>query len=259
MSPYIYGNNDLNKGDITVAPIGGKPVVEYGQYVQATKPDESIVALLEEMELHPSEAVQDVEYQTIRKLYESLHFYNYHNSGVLHSFNDAVNAHIVRGVGLMSYRSGYGFGDNHPDTARCQLESMTLPDGLEPDFRGGFMTRKYSTQHTLLGLTKVEVYEGMYEGRVVEWHVASDDKTDTVWLDRIVFKDGDINQYGVSAEIILAGALNAKPVDYRDQTHGMVRDIDYVNIQNSDYASIKPTLDRYPYVKRFRQARQQRG
>lgn len=59
VSPYIYDNGGYNKGDITVLDANGAHL-EYGQYTQATKPDESIVALLEEMERHP-ETVQSMD------------------------------------------------------------------------------------------------------------------------------------------------------------------------------------------------------
>lgn len=185
---------------------------------------------------------------------------SYANSGVDNDFGRETWPTIVTGRGLMAYRSGKGFGEyTDPLWARNELERMELPIGFEPNFSSQNLTRTYAMDHTLLGPTKVKVFEAQYGGRVIEWHVANDDRTDTVWLDRVIYKEGHTNEFGVRSEMILAGALNAKPVDYDIQLIGMEPGHDYVDIGVPGYSSVKPTLDRYPWVKRYRHAKAQNG
>jgi hypothetical protein len=253
ISPYIYGGH-YSKGEIDVRDSSGARI-EYGQYVQATKPDESIAAILEEMEKHPDEMELAVGSDVVDDLIDTLAKENYQYSNVKSQFDQVVKPIAIGGNGLMAYVSGIGFSKRMtPEAARGQIEAMELPDGFEPNFANANADRQYRMEHTLLGATTVDVFQVNYGGRTYEWHVATDDRTNTVWLDRLCDRDSPVTQYGVKRDLILAGALNAKPTDYASQTHGMIEGVDYDQLDGA-YVSVKRTLDRYPWVKRYRASR----
>lgn len=250
MSPYLYEDGVYNKGDIPLQDRSGRRV-EYGQYTQATKPDESIAALLEEMErMQIGADVTDDTRDTFRSL---LRKSSYDRSGLDENYSSALSVECVAGYGLDAYVSGEGF-KYEPAVARGMLESMRLPVGFTPDF-GRKPQRSYQTEHTMLGNTIVEVYNVMYNGKELEWHVATDEGSGTVWLDRITVKGGGVTKYGTRRDLILAGALNAKPVDYRSQIPNMVEGEDYDMMAGRKYVSIKKTLDRMPWVRDYRRSR----
>lgn len=251
MSPYLYEDGVYNKGDIPLQDRSSGRHVEYGQYTQATKPDESIAALLEEMErmqigAATSDYTRDIFHSFLKKS-------SYERSGIDENYFSALSVECVAGYGLDAYVSGKGF-KYEPDVARGMLESMRLPVGFTPDFRNK-PQRSYQTEHTMLGNTTVEVYVVMYNGKELEWHVATDEASGTVWLDRIAVKGGEVTKYGTRRNLVLAGALNAKPVDYRSQTPNMVEGEDYDMMAGHTYVSMKKTLDRMPWVRDYRRLR----
>ena len=114
--------------------------------------------------------------------------------------------------------------------------------------------------HTILGETEVEVFRSSYKGRELELHVAHDTKTDTVWLDRITVKGGGVSEYGTQENLILAGALNAKPIDYSIHARNMHLGEDCEEVDGyRGYVSIKPLLDQFPWVKHYREALESRN
>ena len=251
MAPYLYEDGVYSKGGVQLQNQAGE-LVEYGQYSQATKPDESISALLEEMErMHIEANAPNHTKATFRSL---LRQSSYERSGVMDHYASSLHIECVPGYGLDAYVSGKGF-THSPDISRGMIEAMRLPEGLTPDFQGApYCT--YQTEHTMLGKTRVEVYLAEYQGKEVEWHVASDDQTGTVWLDRLAVKGGGVTSYGTRQDLMLAGALNAKPVDYRSQARQMVEGEDYDAMPGGTYVSVKKTLDRMPWVRSYRQAKE---
>ncbi len=250
MSPYLYEDGVYSKGDIPLRDQQGQHV-EYGQYTQATKPDESIAALLEEMERLKVEASapRDVKNSFRSLLVKSA----YERSGIDEVYSADLSVECIGGHGLYAYMSGKGF-KYQPEVSRGMIEAMRLPDGFTPDFTAQ-PRRSYQTEHTILGKTRVEVYLVPYKGKDIEWHVATDESTGTVWLERLAVKGGGVTKYGTRRDLILAGALNAKPVDYRSQTPQMVEGEDYDAIAGGTYVSVKKTLDRMPWVRDYRRAR----
>ncbi|MDN5275965.1 MAG: hypothetical protein JWN33_614 [Candidatus Saccharibacteria bacterium] len=130
------------------------------------------------------------------------------------------------------------------------LADMLLPSGFEPDFQEG-PDRRYAIKHTLLGKSGVDVYPVTYRGKSIEWHVAHD-QDGRVWLERLKFSTSDVTSYGTDADVILAGALNAKPLDYAECTEGTIGR-DYDNFDEL-YVDLRKTFDRMPWVRRFRAA-----
>lgn len=248
ITPCIHREGVYDKGDIWVADHNGN-YIEYGQYVQTTKPTETIMAFLEKRERSGvvSQAMLEDRFFSEDK---------YDESDISTSIREEVKVRCVfgdDGSRLDAYASGRGFTIDRSEAIK-KLEAMTLPEGFEPNFNNGH-TREYTLDHTILGKARVRVFKSRLEGKTVEWHVANDVATGIVWLDRIVAESSSATSFGTQSEIILAGALSAKPVDYVSQSRNLLPGEDYNNLPYSRaYVSVKPTLDRMPWVKRFRAA-----
>ncbi|OYW43445.1 hypothetical protein B7Z28_00845 [Candidatus Saccharibacteria bacterium 32-45-3] len=126
-----------------------------------------------------------------------------------------------------------------------------MPGGFEPNFSTE-PTREYTMKHMSLGESVVEVFPARLQGREVEWHIAHD-REGRVWVDKIIYVDGHTTTYGTYAEVINAGALSAKPLEYTHQIEGMVMGEDWE--KRYSYADITKTIDRIPSIYRYRQAR----
>jgi hypothetical protein len=225
---------------------------EYGQYVQTTKPDQNIVALLEMIQEKQGDALR-LSDSTAATMTDAFAVMNARKEG-LYTFPDEVEFFQVETPGLKAYISGVGF-EGHPEDARKALENLELPTGFEPDFSAD-PVQIYTTTHTLAGKVAVEVYPAEYQGREIEWHIARDNN-DRLWVDRIEFADGHITSYGTRSEVILAGALSAKPFDYSQQAFGLDiggSDPDAV-VFNDTYVDVTPLLKKMAPLQRYQTAK----
>lgn len=143
----------------------------------------------------------------------------------------------------------------------ARLEKVTsvenLPDGFVPDFSGK-PVRSYQMDHTILTPATgkkitVDVYQGVLDGKSVEWHMAHDSQG-RVWVDRINFQNDKYNSYGVVSNLIHSGILTSKPIDYTVQIDRVLK---YPILAGafSDYSDITPLIDRMGPIKKFRQQR----
>lgn len=223
---------------------------EYGQYVQTTKPVEAISAMLEGI------ARTEGEKPTFDKDFLVQTFLTQRLAAEGDpGLEGEMTYDIIGFPGMDAFVSGYGYETYGAEEGRSRLESMQLPSGMEPDFTQE-PARRYGTEHTLLGSAGIDVYPAVLTeksgSRAIEWHVAHD-KDGRVWLDRLVYPDGDQTDYGTEKEVILAGALNMKPLDYVTQVNNGQKGIDYEMFSKS-YADLAMTINRMPWVKRYRQA-----
>jgi len=259
---FCYKSNSDGGWRISPGLIGGKfskgeinnQGAEYGQYVQATRPDASIVALLETKEAEQSRAVSiDRNSRVAENIQNALEVSKLYHEGH-YSFSDEVHLEAVHAPGLDAYVSGIGLRPSH-DQALRSLESITLPAGFEPDFTQPPI-QIYTTEHTLAGKVAIEVYTAEFKGREIEWHIARDNKR-RIWVDRIEFADGQITTYGTRAEVITAGALSAKPFDYSTQAANMNIDGPHPDaVTHGDhYVDVTPTLARMPSIRRYKEAK----
>ena len=153
-----------------------------------------------------------------------------------------------------SYEPGIGFKYG-AEKSRGMLENMELLPGFEPDFTKPPI-RKYAITHTIAGLCEVSVYNADYINRSIEWHMARSESGD-IWVESIRFTDSEITSYGTPSEVILAGALSAKPYEYIQCVENMVIDEDYEWISGrhgTKYVSLRKTWDRMPPIKRYKKA-----
>lgn len=167
------------------------------------------------------------------------------------TFADEVSVTEVRGANMDAYISGVGAADGL--LSRDKLRAMELPVGFEPDFTEE-PSKVYRMKHTLAGDTGVEVYAANLNGRPIEWHVAHDEAKNRVWIDRIIYKDNKVTTYGTQKEVIVAGALSAKPFDYVSQLSGMREGQDWTR-HNQRYGDISATLNEIPAIRHYRLSR----
>lgn len=228
---------------------------EYGHYVQITKPVEQITALLDGQMAaqqlgHGGEGEVDAcDFLTPMEMHQ-LFSQDMIEDEQMYTLADEVTLSRVEGAGLDAFLSGVGF--KRPFEAREELEAMELPDGFEPDFTLEPVSA-YAAEHTLAGPTAVEVYEAMLQGRAIKWHMAHDTEN-RVWVDRITYSDEKVTTYGTRSEVLLAGALSAKPFDYMRQLSGMWHAHDWTPYDDI-YGDVTPTLDTIPAIVRYRAAR----
>lgn len=229
---------------------------EYGQYAQTTKPAEDLSALLDaqvQRQLSaangdPRMAFTGVTNGYLRELVPEEKI----NSEQGFKLADEISFKPIDAIGLGAYVSGVGFRGN-AKRMRESLRAIELPVGFEPDFSGEPL-KAYSAEHAVAGATKIEVFASELEGRAVEWHVAHDLKENRVWVDHIAYRDSGLTTYGTRKEVILAGALSAKPFDYVQQIEGMEVGRDWTPV-SATYGDVTATLDRIPAIERYRQAR----
>lgn len=143
-----------------------------------------------------------------------------------------------------------------PNRINLALESPSLK-GFVPSFDGDPKSR-YDFNHTLLGKTAVEVFEGTLDGRPVEWHMATD-KDGRVWIERITFSNSDPSIFGNSKEFIDSGALTNKPLEYNDHSW-YLRDIKYngkpaMSAFGGQYNDITGFLNQLEPIKKYRNVR----
>lgn len=251
-SPNIDSKGTLSKGSDQLR-ISEQD--EYGHYVQMTKPNEDIIAVLErqdrlQLEKSQREGVVDyksVEYRDLMSAFDETRI----NAEQHSTYVNEVSVTRVEGRYMDAYVSGRGAQDSANLSAR--LHAMELPAGFEPDFSQE-PSKRYHTKHTLAGATGVEVYPATLHGRAVEWHVAHDEAENRVWIDRIVYRDSKVTTYGTQSEVIVAGALSSKPFDYTVQLGDMAEGRDWKRL-NRSYADVTPTLDQIPAIKHYRLSR----
>lgn len=225
---------------------------EHGHYVQLTKPNSDIVSVLERQDRQQSKqqenddglAYERVSYDDLTNVYAEKRMMSEGHS----TFADEVSVTEVRGMYMDAYVSGVGAASG--SLSREKLHAMELPAGFEPDFSTE-PTKVYRTKHTLAGETGVEVYSAELNGRPIEWHVAHDEIKNRVWVDRILYKDGEVTTYGTQKEVIVAGALSAKPFDYITQLGGMRAGVDW-SLHSDRYGDVSATLDEIPAIKHYR-------
>ncbi len=251
-SPGFYDNGQYSKGDIVV--MNDDTPMEYGQYTQGTKPTEHITSLLEEMEVS-RQTKPRISVPLDGFIKDIFNMSRLSEDGVNTSLGSQVELTAIRGKGMDQYLPGRGFMSS-TEQARFDVHNMELPIGFEPDFSQESI-KSYAIKHTMLGRCEVEVFQStLPNGKPAEWHIARDAKTDTVWLERVVDASpgAGVTELGTYKSVVVAGALSAKPIDYRSQLIGMEEGKDFKVIEGSPYASLKPLLDAMPWVKDYRKA-----
>lgn len=221
-------------------------IIYEGGYVWGTKPAHEIVSYLEEREndtryIDYSGKVNEIDriFNIDDLIDQGIYTYRSEVSST------KINSSISRETIYESMEPGIGL-IGHPSEARKRLEEMKLPNGFMPDFSSP--ADGYMYQHSILGPTKVYVFEAKLNNQAIEWHVATADNH--LWIERIVLASSRITSYGTHDNVILGGALACKPLEYRSLIAGMVEGVDY-DRHSSGYVDMKRTIDRMPWAKEF--------
>ncbi len=221
-----------------------------GGYVQLTKPVEEIVQYLEMTEKNGSATI---DMDNVRSLFmlKSL------EQQGLNNFDSEVKATRLDGrksrALYEAYQPGVGYTKDGIQ-ARRELAKVELPKGFEPAF--DTVERQYRTTHSLAGKTNYKVFAAKLNGRAIEWHMAESEQGD-VWIDKIAYKDADINSYGTASEVILAGALSTKPYEYKSQLNNMNEGLDYLQVNSQAYVRMAPFWNNLAPIQRYKQNRRQ--
>ncbi len=251
VTPGVY-----DKGDDTGLFSKGEPdAARGGEYVWLTKPDRRIVDLLENLETTTGDILDKrYSHNTISELFAMSRM----NQEGMNDFDRQAQPVYIDGGKYVydSYFPGRGYLKS-ADQARFDLANMQLPKGFEPDFTTG-PAYSYKTRHTIGGQMSVEVFNAHYNGRPIEWHVATD-QNGSVWIDRILLKDSELTDYGTPKEVIAAGALATKPYEYRSAQQGVERGVDYADNlpspYNGSYVSMSPLIRDMPWYQHYSSAR----
>lgn len=225
-----------------------------GGYVQVTKPVEELSQKLEKL----SENVTLVQQLPNSRVREFLEIFDVDTDEMekINTFEQEVTVTKIDkrwASGLYdSVEPGIGF-KKEANAARREIENISLPPGFEPDFSRG-PDRTYNMAHTIAGLTEVQVFSAELMRRPVEWHMARS-QSGNIWVESIRFKDIETTSYGTASEVILAGALSAKPFEYDTGVDGMEPGIDYDFVDgeySSKYVNLQKTWDRIPVIKKYK-------
>lgn len=241
--PYgVSRNGHLNKG----------LHVDYGGYTQETKLDDRLAKVLSDMENTAEMCIIPLRpHITMEFLIEDI------TDSDFDTYQDEIkidfigSTDFVGAYDLYKQSPGRGFVYDDMRSARDHFSELRLPPDLMPNFENR-PTRIYKDNHAMLGNITTEVFEVNYLGRPIEWHVSSD-KDGRVWIDKLKYKHAKINSYGSSSPIILAGLLNNKPIEYKQQTEGLQEYLDYDELKDSlSYVDITKLLDNLAVIKKYR-------
>ncbi|RYF28794.1 MAG: FHA domain-containing protein [Chloroflexi bacterium] len=240
---YMMGRLDKGTSDLT------SDLSDFGGYVQMTKLPEALNKILNEettqnpIRLHDDEEILD--HFSIHKLYGE--------NAKVDSYLSATCEKVSGGKDLDVCLPGSGFDSFGMDmeNVREKLGKVELPKGFEPDFDRG-SKYQYDINHTIAGNAVVRVYDSVYMNENVQWHMAADE-SGRVWVDKLLYEDNSLTDYGTYSRVIVAGVVNLKPFEYDSQVSGAKMGVD-VDRYNSDYVDMRKTIDKLPWIQKFRKA-----
>jgi hypothetical protein len=138
--------------------------------------------------------------------------------------------------------------------------------GFVPDFTST-PSRQFFINHTILSENEnlkdisVNVYDGILDGKPIEWHMAMDPHG-RVWIDRISYKDCKVSTYGNCIDVIDSGILTNKPIEYRFQAEELMGERGLTDFLprtvprqiSAQYVDITPALSYLDPIKEFKMA-----
>ncbi|HEX9153763.1 MAG TPA: hypothetical protein VF809_03005 [Candidatus Saccharimonadales bacterium] len=117
------------------------------------------------------------------------------------------------------------------------------------------------TSHPVLGRVYQEVHEAVVDGKVYEWHMASDDGSHNVWIERIRLRDAEPSRYGTDRQVVYSGILTTKPLEYAssssDQCDGLPMSWMYASASDS-YKELSGLLSQLAPIRDSRTAMRDR-
>lgn len=255
----------------------GRPHFSKGRglhYTQETKLVEEIVLKLEEMENDPNYGLMldgDSRNSLERRLCDFFDRLAPRGQGhkiasQTYSYEDEIDLYKMKSTELdvfTYYRAGrfrHSLATEQPEDIYNYFANLRYPKDFVPDFSQRPL-RTYKFMHPMLGSINVEVYSASLEKKEIEWHMAYD-SSGRVWVDRINFKNGQINSYGVYSEVIDTGLLTNKPIDHKKHAR-CIKNIKSLPKKDrikqfrhdDEYFDLTPLLDFLMPIKEFRHAK----
>lgn len=154
---------------------------------------------------------------------------------------------------FFAFQPGRGFETTDGRPAREIISEMKVAPARMPDFTTE--PRRSTTQvHALLGEVQVDVY-GSQDG-LLEWNMAHtpDGK---VWVNGLTKSNSDspeVTSYGTDAEVVSAGVIDSKPLEYASQVQGLEPSRDYKPTPYGSYVELT-VLDNLAPIRQFRHDR----
>lgn len=230
---------------------------QLGSYVRETRLDDDLRLALMRRETAPK-VVTAEQFSTLTDKFTAKAL------GKNHTYRSEVRGKKLLGDGLSkeqadaleetlyAYTPGEGFMPFNGKTAAETFAAIDIPYFKMPDFAdtiGGIVT----SEHPLLGTVKTEKIRSV-DGRL-QWHM-SRDSAGRVWVSGITETQSTTpNSYGTDSTVIMADALDNKPLEYKSQIQGLVEGKDFKEIGSASYVDITPLLNSIKVIKDYRASR----
>jgi hypothetical protein len=226
LTPFRYGLGSISKGK---------------HYTQHTKLNKKIIKHLENIkniqEINPDKLLKIINY--IYPINKD-HLEEYYKYAQI--YNDEGKLKLIQ-----ECRPGTICKEDYIKN----INENGFPNFFIPDFNQN-PVETYTIKHTLLGNVIIRVFLGKLDGKDIEWHMAID-KDNRIWIDRIRFKDNEINKYGTDTVLIDTGFLTSKPIEY-------IRQFDFNKLPSGtkpfkyDYYDITPILSELKPIKLYKES-----
>ncbi len=114
------------------------------------------------------------------------------------------------------------FQNMNANWVKKYLSKLEYPEGFLPNFFG-WPKESYETIHSIAWPTEIDVFEGVLDGRKVEWHMArSKNNPEQIWISNIRLANGKLSSFGNDSEFLNTGVLTQKPFEYASRLAGQV-------------------------------------
>lgn len=237
VTPYVEqnqqtGGNYYSKGD----------TMDFG-YARETKLNDNLENMLEKGEastqsLNPGQLEWVLGHFQADKL------------GKTNTYEDeAFEVRIPKSPEIYTFKPGEGFVTADGKPAREVLANIHIREDKVPDFTQAPI-KSAKRNHTLLGEVQVDTFES--RDGLLTWRMAHT-PDGTVWINGLSSKRENVTSYGTDDEVLSAGVLDNKPIEYASQTAGLEEGIDYAPTAHKGYVELR-VLDNLEPIKQFRQA-----
>ena len=219
VSPFISGSGHYSKGNGI-------------HYTQETKPHPKLIQEIEKISKENNSTKTTIDIDKWFKGPLSISYYwsilaNYNYKEEI-NVKEYTSREVLSFLSIVqSYQPGSCFDSSSKINSIEALDKLidNINLGLEkvPGFVPDFTKQPFESftiEHSLLGETKIEVFQGKLDSEVVHWHMARID--DHIWIDRISLPNEDISSYGTYKTLLNSGFLTNKPLEYLVQLTSII-------------------------------------
>ncbi|HSX33000.1 MAG TPA: hypothetical protein VLF91_01540 [Candidatus Saccharimonadales bacterium] len=131
-----------------------------------------------------------------------------------------------------------------------ELNTLLVQQHMIPDFNQP-PQRIVHGSHDIFGPTKTELYTHTVARRTYEWHMTKDEHG-RAWISNIRLAYSPMTPYGTDAEMVNAGILVSKPLEYPQQATGLP---DRLTPYLKGYVNLTRFLEMFEPIRRYKQFR----